>query len=206
MPVMDGMTATRKIREWETTGHIPIIALTANAMTGDRELCEAAGMDGYLTKPIEVERLRAVLAKYGLAKDEGAGSNQAPQPGLADTRKPPVDLGEFQLITEGDPAFAQELIATFVASVGQQLNDMAGMLARSDCAALARSAHTLKGASANIHAHELKSLAERVEAGCAAGDVRALEQCLALLRQEFERVREFLSNPEVVPREAKAAS
>ncbi|HEY6618901.1 MAG TPA: response regulator, partial [Steroidobacteraceae bacterium] len=66
MPVMDGMTATRKIRDWETSGHIPIIALTANAMTGDRELCEAAGMDGYLTKPIEVERLRNILAKFGL--------------------------------------------------------------------------------------------------------------------------------------------
>jgi len=64
------MTATRKIRELETTGHVPIVALTANAMTGDRELCEAAGMDGYLTKPIEVERLRSVLTKYGLETNE----------------------------------------------------------------------------------------------------------------------------------------
>ncbi len=81
MPVMDGMTATRKIRAWETTGHLPIIALTANAMTGDRELCEAAGMDGYLTKPIEVERLRNVLTKFGLAKDAAETPDLAP--GLA---------------------------------------------------------------------------------------------------------------------------
>ena len=74
MPVMDGMTATRKIRDGETSGHIPIIALTANAMTGDRELCEAAGMDGYLTKPIEVERLRNVLTKFGLEKADPAAA------------------------------------------------------------------------------------------------------------------------------------
>ncbi len=77
MPVMDGMTATRKIREWETSSHIPIIALTANAMTGDRELCEAAGMDGYLTKPIEVERLRNILAKFGLEKTQTAAADIA---------------------------------------------------------------------------------------------------------------------------------
>jgi two-component system sensor histidine kinase/response regulator len=198
MPVMDGMTATRKIREWETTGHIPIIALTANAMTGDRELCEAAGMDGYLTKPIEVERLRGVLAKYGLATDES--QNRAMM------QKPPVDLGEFQLLTEGDPVFAQELIAAFFTSVAQQLADMAALAARSDFAALGRAAHTLKGSSANIHAQGLKSLAERLETGCAAGDVRASEQCIALLRQEFERVKQFLSDPSVVPHPAKAAS
>jgi two-component system, sensor histidine kinase and response regulator len=194
MPVMDGMTATRKIREWETTGHIPIIALTANAMTGDRELCEAAGMDGYLTKPIEVERLRNVLAKFGLAKDG------------PDTTKPPVDLGEFQRITEGDPAFAQELVAAFVASVEQQLVDMAASVAQFDCAALTRTAHALKGASANIHAHALKSLAEEMEAAGAGGDIGRSQRCLAPLRQEFARVKRFLSDPSVVPVAAKAVS
>jgi CheY-like chemotaxis protein len=200
------MTATRKIREWETTGHIPIIALTANAMTGDRELCEAAGMDGYLTKPIEVERLRNVLAKFGLAKDEAHSSNTSPQSNRSEVHRPPVDLGEFHLVTEGDPAFAQELIATFIGSGEQQLADMTALVARSDCAALARAAHALKGASANIHAHTLKSLAERLEADSAAANVDACGHCVALLRQEFERVKQFLSDPGIVAQPAKAAS
>jgi signal transduction histidine kinase/CheY-like chemotaxis protein len=206
MPVMDGMTATRKIREWETTGHIPIIALTANAMTGDRELCEAAGMDGYLTKPIEVERLRSILAKYGLEKTGPDTSAVAQPPAPAATPKPPVDLRGFQSITNGDDAFAQELAATFIASGEQQLADMAAAAARTNRVALARAAHQLKGACANIHAHALKALAERMENESAAGDAHALESCNALLRQEFERVKQFLSDPSIVPQPAKAAS
>jgi two-component system, sensor histidine kinase and response regulator len=205
MPVMDGMTATRKIREWETTGHVPIIALTANAMTGDRELCEAAGMDGYLTKPIEVERLRSILAKYGLEKTADT-SAAAPPVAPTSNLKPPVDLRGFQSITSGDDAFAQELAITFIASGEQQLADMAAAAARSNRAALARAAHQLKGACANIHAHALKALAERMENESAAGDARALEHCNVLLRQEFERVKEFLSDPSIVPQPAKAAS
>jgi two-component system, sensor histidine kinase and response regulator len=206
MPVMDGMTATRKIREWETTGHIPIIALTANAMTGDRELCEAAGMDGYLTKPIEVERLRSILAKYGLEKTEPDIFAVAQPPAPAANQKPPVDLRGFQSITNGDDAFAQELAVTFIASGEQQLADMAAAAARTNRVALARAAHQLKGACANIHAHALKALAERMENESAAGDARALERCNALLRQEFERVKQFLSDPSIVPQPAKAAS
>jgi two-component system, sensor histidine kinase and response regulator len=206
MPVMDGMTATRKIREWETTGHMPIIALTANAMTGDRELCEAAGMDGYLTKPIEVERLRNILTKYGLAKDAAETSAGAALNAPAAHLKPPVDLHAFHSITDGDGDFAQELVATFIACGEQHLADMIAAAAQSDRKALARCAHTLKGACANIHAHALKSLAERIETDSAAGDARALDQCNALLRQEFERVKQFLSDPSVVAHPAKAAS
>jgi CheY-like chemotaxis protein/HPt (histidine-containing phosphotransfer) domain-containing protein len=210
MPVMDGMTATRKIREWETTGHIPIIALTANAMTGDRELCEAAGMDGYLTKPIEVERLRNVLTKYGLAKDEagatGPPSRPAAPPAPVANRKPPVDLGAFQRITDGDLVFAQELIAMFIVSGGQQLDDLSAAVTNNDRRAIASVAHTLKGASANIHAPTLKTLAERMEANSAAGDLGTLQHCVAQLRQEFDRVKQFLSDPTVVPQASKAAS
>jgi signal transduction histidine kinase/PleD family two-component response regulator len=206
MPVMDGITATRKIREWETTGHVPIVALTANAMTGDRELCEAAGMDGYLTKPIEVERLRNVLTKYGLETNEPDSSAATPPPARAANLKPPVDLRGFQSITNGDSAFAQELAITFISSGEQQLADMAAAAAQSNRMALARAAHQLKGACANIHAHALKALAERMENESAAGDAHALERCNALLRQEFERVKQFLSDPSIVPQPAKAAS
>jgi two-component system sensor histidine kinase/response regulator len=197
MPVMDGMTATRKIREWETSGHIPIVALTANAMTGDRELCEAAGMDGYLTKPIEVERLRSVLTKFGLAKNEAQAT---PNPG------PPVDLSGFGSITGGDKTFAQELVATFIASGEQQLAEISYAVATPNRAALAKAAHKLKGASANIHAHRLKALAEQMESESGAADAGALQRWDALLRQEFERVRQFLSDPSVVPEPSKAAS
>jgi signal transduction histidine kinase/DNA-binding response OmpR family regulator/HPt (histidine-containing phosphotransfer) domain-containing protein len=214
MPVMDGMTATRKIRAWETTGHLPIIALTANAMTGDRELCEAAGMDGYLTKPIEVERLRNVLTKFGLAKDGAetptsplaSNSTSAAPPATATNPGPPVDLRAFHSITGGDHAFAQELVATFIASGERQLSEMTDAVAAANRAALARAAHQLKGACANIHAHALKSAAEQMEAGSANGNVRALEQCNARLREEFERVKQFLSNPSVIPQATKAAS
>jgi two-component system, sensor histidine kinase and response regulator len=214
MPVMDGMTATRKIREWETTGHIPIIALTANAMTGDRELCEAAGMDGYLTKPIEVERLRNVLTKYGLAKDAGDASAPMPQPQPqpqpqthpTTNRKPPVDLGAFHRITDGDQVFAQELIAMFIVSGGQQLDDLSNAVAKGDRAAIASVAHTLKGASANIHAPTLKALAERMEVESAAGEPSSLQHGVAQLRQEFDRVKQFLCDPAIVPQASKAAS
>ena len=221
MPVMDGMTATRKIRAWETTGHLPIIALTANAMTGDRELCEAAGMDGYLTKPIEVERLRNALTKFGLAKDEAetsasetsasetsasASSASAAPPAPADHGRPPVDLSGFKAITGGDDAFAQELAATFIASGEQQLAELTVAVAAVDRPALARAAHQLKGACANIHAHALKSLAERVETESTSGDARVLERYNAQLREEFERVKQFLSDPSVIPQAAKAAS
>jgi two-component system, sensor histidine kinase and response regulator len=234
MPVMDGMTATRKIRAWETTGHLPIIALTANAMTGDRELCEAAGMDGYLTKPIEVERLRNVLTKFGLAKDDAeapaspmpSNSTSAAPPAAppatapatatatapakatakAANPGPPVDLSAFHGITGGDQVFAQELVATFISSGERQLSEMRDAVAAANRAALARAAHQLKGACANIHAHALKSAAEQMEAGSANGNVRALEQCNARLREEFERLKQFLSDPSVIPQASKAAS
>ena len=211
MPVMDGMTATRKIRDWETSGHIPIIALTANAMTGDRELCEAAGMDGYLTKPIEVERLRNILAKFGLEKPEApaADAAAAAEPNQATQSSgsaAPVDLHAFQNLTDGDQAFAQELVAAFVSSGEQQLAEIAAALAQSRRAAVAMAAHKLKGACANIHAHVLKSLADRMEIDSAAADAHILTQGNALLRREFERVKAFLTDPAVIPQPTKAAS
>jgi two-component system sensor histidine kinase/response regulator len=208
MPVMDGMTATRKIREWETSTHIPIIALTANAMTGDRELCEAAGMDGYLTKPLEVERLRNILAKFGLEKLDAApaGAAAAEASSRALAAAAPVDLHEFQSVTEGDQAFAQELVTAFIFSGEQQLAEIAAALSQGDRAAVAKATHKLKGACANIHAQILKSAAERLEVDSAAADARALDQSNALLRREFDRVKAFLTDPSVVAHPTKAAS
>jgi two-component system sensor histidine kinase/response regulator len=199
MPVMDGVAATRKIRQLETGGQVPIIALTANAMSGDRERCEAAGMDGYLTKPMEVDQLRGILMKFGLASPDLA----AP---ASEHLKPPVDLGAFHAVTGGDATFAQELIAAFISSGEQILTEITAAIANCNRAALAKTAHQLKGASANIHALGLQALAEQLELDSAAAHPHALEQCHARLRQEFERTKQFLSSPTVAPQAAKAAS
>jgi PAS domain S-box-containing protein len=208
MPLMDGMTATRKIREAETDVHVPIIALTANAMTGDRERCEAAGMDGYLTKPIEVERLRSILAKFGLEKTAVAAT-AAPVTASAaapDQAGAPVDLRGFRDVTGGDEAFAQELAAAFISAGEQQLAEIDAALKQGDRSALARAAHKLKGACANIHAHSLLARVQRLESYNGAADARELEGCALLLRQDFERTKQFLSDPSVIPGSARAAS
>ena len=115
----------------------------------------------------------------------------------------PVDLSEFHRITDGDPTFAQELIAAFISSGEQQLNEIAAAIAQNDCTGLAKAAHKLKGASANIHARALKSLAERLEIDSAATQARALQQGNALLRREFDRVKQFLTDPSVVPQSSE---
>jgi HPt (histidine-containing phosphotransfer) domain-containing protein len=159
-----------------------------------------------------VERLRNVLTKYGLAKDAGEASVPMPQTQSqsqsqpTSNRKPPVDLGAFQRITDGDLVFTQELIAMFIVSGGQQLDDLSNAVAKGDRGAIASVAHTLKGASANIHAPALKALAERMEVESAAGEPSSLQHGVAQLRQEFDRVKQFLCDPAIVPHASKAVS
>jgi HPt (histidine-containing phosphotransfer) domain-containing protein len=132
-----------------------------------------------------------------LAKNE---AQAAPNPGA------PVDLRGFRSITDGDKVFAHELVATFIASGERQLAEISYAVAGLNREALAKAAHQLKGACANIHAHGLKFLAEQMESESSAGDAGALQRCDTLLRREFERVRQFLSDPSVVPEPSKAAS
>jgi two-component system, sensor histidine kinase and response regulator len=149
MPVMDGFTATARIRELErleSRTRLPIIALTANVMSEDREHCLAAGMDAHLGKPIVPSQLADCLARY--LKDKTAAE---------------VDMHALHELTGGDTDFERELIETFVSSGDQCLVDIIAALHSSDFETIGRRAHALKGASANIHAHRLSHAASNLE-------------------------------------------
>jgi HPt (histidine-containing phosphotransfer) domain-containing protein len=141
-----------------------------------------------------------------LAKNEAPASSSATAPAPAPHPGSPVDLNGFRTITAGDQIFAQELVATFIRSGEQQLAEISYALASGNRASLAKAAHKFKGASANIHAHGLKFLAQQIESESAAGGVDTLRRFDTLIRQEFERARQFLTDPSVVPQPSKAVS
>jgi two-component system sensor histidine kinase/response regulator len=217
MPVMDGLTATGKIRELEAAhphaarehkGRTPIIALTANAMRGDQERCEAAGMDGFLTKPLEIERLREMLERFGLA--ERTAESSAVKTSIVKNQStehaPPLILARLNEITDGDAEFTRELIETFITSSQEQFAEMHDARRAEDRGALARAAHKMKGACANIHALGMRELAYKLEAEAASLSDEHIGQLLWQLEQEFERLQTFVNDPSVLPMPSRAAS
>jgi two-component system, sensor histidine kinase and response regulator len=173
MPVMDGFTATRRIREFERHSgrgkRMPIIALTANVMSADRESCIAAGMDAHLGKPIEPAQLIDCLNRYL----------------RADIVQPEVDLSALQELTGGDAEFQKELIDTFVSSGDQCLAEILAALCVSDLVTIGNRAHALKGASANIHASGLAAAASSLESAARANSVDEID---GLVRQLTEKL------------------
>jgi two-component system, sensor histidine kinase and response regulator len=174
MPVMDGFTATRVIRERERPGHAtPIVALTANAMVGQRELCLQAGMSAFLTKPLDVARLRETLTQFGLEAT-------APDPAEAlllqggDAAHAPVDLAGWRALIQDDPEFAADLRSAFVDTARLTQTELAAAMNPLDRALLARIAHKIKGASANVCAVALADCARQFESQAHAADEATL--------------------------------
>ena len=155
MPEMGGLEATQMIREREREqgGHVRIVALTAHAMTGDRERCLASGMDGYLTKPIDRERLVAVVEE-----------NSAEEPRVRATEAPAAfDRAKMCERLGGDEQLVLEVIALFLEDCPAHLSSIAVAVERRDAAALRASAHALKGAASNLAAPGLVQAAATLE-------------------------------------------
>ncbi len=212
MPVMDGITAARRIRELEAAApdrkRTPIVALTANAMKGDRELCEAAGMDDYLTKPLEVERLRITLARFDMAVGESeqtVSAIKSPYDLLASST-PPIDFGQLNQLVDADHEFIRELLAAFLESGARQIAAIEAATFALDRPAIMRAAHKFKGGCANIHATALRTLASEMEASASAAEIGTLNDLCRQLRAEFVRVEVFLSNPQVLSPPIRTAS
>ena len=208
MPELDGYEATRAIRQAEgPTRHTPIIAMTANAMTGDRETCLAGGMDEYLSKPIRTEELARVFAKW-LPQQAHETSPQDKAPPSAVLPPPPPPSVEYatlnaQTLREledlGGRKFLQALIQKFVEDALQCVTLIEQALDAHNIHQLQEATHGLKGIARNMGADSLAQLAVNIEAICQSGNTDGMTEWSPRIQTTFQQTRqeleEVLRNP-----------
>ncbi|MDQ3993282.1 MAG: PAS domain S-box protein, partial [Actinomycetota bacterium] len=187
MPEMDGLEATRRIRdEWPDDERPRVIAITANAMQGDREMCLAAGMDDYLSKPIRPEELSAALARTEPV-DRAAGV--PPEQGDASIDRAALKQIEASV---GDAAFVGELIDTFLADAPALLATLRRSQEQKDADAVRRAAHTLKSNGRTFGATALAGLCEELELAAKTGAVVPTEELVTQVEELFPHVKAAL--------------
>lgn len=173
MPVLDGLDATKKIREMEATGQLslhngrslPIVALTANAMKGDREACTAAGMDDYVTKPIDRLELLEAVTKYLNAKtiDLVKSAKMDESNRVSDSALKSFELDELLARCGGDHAFINRLLGKFATRLTQEQSKLTDTVSKRSANEAAKIAHTLKGTAGNVSATAIQKLACELE-------------------------------------------
>jgi two-component system, sensor histidine kinase and response regulator len=196
MPELDGYEATREIRRQEMGRKaIPIVALTAHAMKGDDDKCKAAGMDDYLTKPLDRAKLTACLERHLGGKMSAGGAQDAVDVGAdGATINAPVDWKEFMRSMDGDESLARELVDLFIQSGDESLAAIVDALDMNDYAAVSQQAHSLKGASANLRATATATVAAKLEAAARSGDAPQIDTLTSALKTEVTRTIEYLRN------------
>jgi CheY-like chemotaxis protein len=190
MPEMGGLEATRAIRDQESQGarRLPLIALTAHAMQGDRARCLEAGMDGYLSKPIDVDELIATVERFG------AGDATARAPiGEHEASKAIFDEAAALSYTGGDRRLLKEVVQLFRADYPSSLRKINRALERRDSEALRLAAHRLKGSIATVGAPAARRVAAELEETGRARDFDRAARAYAKLREEIERLERSLA-------------
>jgi PAS domain S-box-containing protein len=199
MPVMGGFEAAGAIRERErTTGsHVPILALTAHAMKGDRERCLAAGMDAYLPKPIDVDQLvqtvEELAGAIAVAKTPRDRASAATIPTGSATPAPvPFDESSALKWTGGDPRLLRDVIRLFLADAPRSLRRIESAAKKGDGEALRLAAHALKGSAATIGASAVSAIALGLEQIGGAEDLDSAPEAIRALREGLSALEESL--------------
>lgn len=214
MPVKDGYEATREIRDIERAAMVEnpglrpayIIAMTANAMEGDRDRCIEAGMDDYVAKPVEVPELRAALKRAevhaGMAGDAGEAESDPvsaeapPEAGGERADSDRMDLSVIEGLRElrepDEPDPMAELIDLYLADSPNRLAGMKEAAAAGDAKGLKAAVHGLKGSSSNLGARTLGSLCGALEERAAAGELEGAEKSIQRIHEEYDWVKSVL--------------
>jgi len=209
MPEMDGFEATAaiRLREEKTGEHIPIIALTANAMKGDREKCLAGGMDGYLAKPIRARDLYRVVEQSGTTaglteaeKKQALSASTAtvnvqhedqpaPKVVTASGEEPIIDPAVAMQHVEGNEDLIKEMVGIFFEESSDMLKKIEDGIASADAKLVERSAHTLKSSSAMFGAKRARAAAFELEKAGKAGELSRAPELFDRLNEEIEQLR-----------------
>ncbi len=212
MPEMDGLETARRIcQEWEVGFRPHIIAITANAMRGDREICLAAGINDYISKPIQLQKLAQALSKCprqrslevtSIVKQDRAmylelqplqnilqeGQNQTLKSAKIDAKI----LQSLRDIVRGDRVVFAELIKCYLTETPRLVQDISTAIANRDAQTIWKAAHQLKSSSASIGAIALAQLCKVLEAQGRSSELENTVELLPQLYQEYEQVKTAL--------------
>jgi PAS domain S-box-containing protein len=194
MPILDGYETTKQLRQREGIHrHTIVIALTAHALPSDRDKCLAAGMDDYLSKPLDQEALGAMIERW---------ANYKPKPEVNNTlelstismENAPLDLQRLHKLSKGKLSFQQRLVQTFVENADPGLQQIRLALQNNDCETIEQQAHRIKGASANVGVLLMPDLAAQLERQAREKALEGASDKLEALENHLEQVKTFLEN------------
>jgi signal transduction histidine kinase/CheY-like chemotaxis protein len=184
MPVMDGLEATRRIRALERWRAIPIVAMTAHAMRGDQERCLAAGMDAYLSKPVNSADLFRILESY-----LGAERLVRPAAPPASAEPAPIDPRAHDDVCEGTPGLVGDLVNLFLQLAPERMEKLQVALSAGKCEMVSSEAAAIRQSAQRISANPVADRARRISEAADRQDHAAMRHSLLLLRSELERLK-----------------
>lgn len=196
MPIMDGYQATRLIRQQQNQGsYLPIIALTANALEGDRARCLQAGMDDYLTKPYSLTQLQQMLSRWlpekGPALDSTAETVSANVTGPAENTLTTLNMKQLEQVRDLDPsgsdALLHKILQTFLDTASESICQIEQAIIQEDTESLRRTAHSLKSSCANIGADALSELFRKMEKTGRTGELALARSLLNDMRYFYQQ-------------------
>ncbi|MEI9962162.1 MAG: response regulator [Limisphaerales bacterium] len=229
MPEMDGLEATRAIRERQKDianhpnykSRIIIVAMTAHAMQGDRDKCIAAGMDDYLAKPIRPKDVRDVIEKWGaqagspapaapkteVATPPPVAAPAKPAAPVAPVEEPPVEMTRLMDLTEGNAESMRELAEMYFAQTTKQLAELDVAIKANNTPTVAHVAHSCKGASATLGMAKFAAMMLDLEKQGKAGVLTTAVQVREAALVEFKRINDFLAtHPSLAAKPAATVS